>query len=149
MTRRTRCAASKTTGQIKWQGELVFVSEAVRGETGRRSPKRSAAIGPSASCRWNWAASIARRADLRPRGTAGGSDETRRRRSCGNAAPMEITERFPQELGNLAENARFPHSHKLIVLVGSEGRRQKKNRKRKCYPCIRSVLLPMFPVAHG
>ena len=30
---------------------------------------------------------------------------------CGNAAPMEITERFPQPLGNLAENARFPHSH--------------------------------------
>jgi hypothetical protein len=30
---------------------------------------------------------------------------------CGNAAPMEITERFPQPLGNLAEHARFPHSH--------------------------------------
>ncbi len=30
---------------------------------------------------------------------------------CGNAAAMEITERFPQPLGNLAENARFPHSH--------------------------------------
>jgi|HubBroStandDraft_4_1064222.scaffolds.fasta_scaffold661960_1 hypothetical protein len=29
----------------------------------------------------------------------------------GNAAPMEITERFPQPLGNLAQNARFPHSH--------------------------------------
>jgi hypothetical protein len=31
---------------------------------------------------------------------------------CGNDAPMEITERFPQPLGNLAQNARFPHSHK-------------------------------------
>jgi hypothetical protein len=29
----------------------------------------------------------------------------------GNAAPMEITERFPQPLGNLAQNARFPHFH--------------------------------------
>ncbi len=29
----------------------------------------------------------------------------------GNDAPMEITERFPQPLGNLASNARFPHSH--------------------------------------
>ena len=33
---------------------------------------------------------------------------------CGNDAPVEITERFPQELGNLAQNARFPHSHKPI-----------------------------------
>src|SRR3984893_17410630 len=31
--------------------------------------------------------------------------------NCGNGAPMEITERFPQPLGNLAQNARFPHSH--------------------------------------
>lgn|SRR3984893_4692995 len=31
--------------------------------------------------------------------------------ACGNDAPMEITERFPQPLGNLAQNARFPHSH--------------------------------------
>jgi hypothetical protein len=29
---------------------------------------------------------------------------------------MEITERFPQELGNLAQNARFPHFHKPITL---------------------------------
>jgi hypothetical protein len=35
-------------------------------------------------------------------------------RGCGNAAPMEITKRFPQERGNLAQNARFPHSHKPI-----------------------------------
>jgi hypothetical protein len=27
---------------------------------------------------------------------------------------MEITNRFPQPLGNLAQNARFPHSHKPI-----------------------------------
>lgn len=33
---------------------------------------------------------------------------------CGNDAPMEITERFPQPLGNLAQNARFPHSHRPI-----------------------------------
>jgi hypothetical protein len=33
---------------------------------------------------------------------------------CGNAAPMEITERFPQPLGNLAQNARFPHSHSRL-----------------------------------
>jgi hypothetical protein len=31
--------------------------------------------------------------------------------SCGNGASMEITERFPQPLGNLAKSARFPHSH--------------------------------------
>jgi hypothetical protein len=33
------------------------------------------------------------------------------RRGYGNDALMEITKRFPQALGNLAENARFPHSH--------------------------------------
>jgi hypothetical protein len=38
---------------------------------------------------------------------------------CGNAGPMEITERFPQDLGNLAQNARFPHSHKPFFF-GSE-----------------------------
>jgi hypothetical protein len=33
---------------------------------------------------------------------------------------MEITERFPQELGNLAQNASFPHSHKPIPLLSGE-----------------------------
>jgi hypothetical protein len=33
---------------------------------------------------------------------------------CGNGAPMEITERFPQPLGNLAQDARFPHSHSRL-----------------------------------
>jgi hypothetical protein len=41
---------------------------------------------------------------------------TRIARGCGNVAPMEIKKRFPQELGNLAQNARFPHSHKPIPL---------------------------------
>jgi len=43
----------------------------------------------------------------------------------GNAAPMEITERFPQPLGNLAQNARFPHSHsraQVLVLQRENGR---------------------------
>ena len=31
---------------------------------------------------------------------------------CGNAAAVEITDRFPPPLGNLAQNARFPHFHK-------------------------------------
>jgi hypothetical protein len=29
----------------------------------------------------------------------------------GNAGAMETTKRFPQRLGNLAHDARFPHSH--------------------------------------
>ena len=28
-----------------------------------------------------------------------------------NDSPMETTKRFPQGFGNLAKNARFPHSH--------------------------------------
>jgi hypothetical protein len=39
---------------------------------------------------------------------------------CGNVGPMEITKRFPQDLGNLAQNARFPHSHKPIFLFVSD-----------------------------
>jgi very-short-patch-repair endonuclease len=30
---------------------------------------------------------------------------------------METKDRFPQELGNLATNARFPHSHKPMMIV--------------------------------
>jgi len=30
---------------------------------------------------------------------------------------METKERFPQGLGNLATNARFPHSHKPMIIV--------------------------------
>jgi DNA replication protein DnaC len=37
-----------------------------------------------------------------------------KRRGCGNDAAMEITNRFPPPLGNLAQNVRFPHSHKPI-----------------------------------
>jgi hypothetical protein len=33
---------------------------------------------------------------------------------------MEITKRFPQELGNLAQNARFPHSHKPSFSLSDE-----------------------------
>jgi IstB-like ATP binding protein len=40
-----------------------------------------------------------------------GDDAKRTPRGYGNDAPLEITERFPQPLGNLAQNARFPHSH--------------------------------------
>jgi hypothetical protein len=33
---------------------------------------------------------------------------------------MEIRERFPQELGKLAENASFPQSHKPILQTSDE-----------------------------
>jgi hypothetical protein len=35
-----------------------------------------------------------------------------RENGCGNDDPMETQKRFPQGLGNLAQNARFPHSRK-------------------------------------
>ena len=54
---------------------------------------------------------IGARAGYPPIGISGATD-TITRHGCGNGAPMEITERFPQTLGNLAQNARFPHSHK-------------------------------------
>jgi hypothetical protein len=37
---------------------------------------------------------------------------------CGNVGPVEITERFPPALGNLAQNARFPHFHSRFRLTG-------------------------------
>jgi hypothetical protein len=40
----------------------------------------------------------------------------------GNAAAMETTERFPPRLGNLAQNARFPHSHRRSFCVYSKER---------------------------
>jgi hypothetical protein len=44
-------------------------------------------------------------------------DKTKAKCGCGNAGPMEITKRFPQDLGNLAQNARFPHSHKPFFFL--------------------------------
>lgn len=38
-------------------------------------------------------------------------------RGCGNATPVEITERFPQGFGNLAHHARFPHFHKPVLFL--------------------------------
>ena len=50
---------------------------------------------------------------------------------------METKERFPQGLGNLATNARFPHSHKPIIIRGEE-------KKKK--PGTGNKVLPMYPV---
>jgi hypothetical protein len=54
------------------------------------------------------AAGTVQLADARTRISSPAKDD------CGNDAPMEITERFPQPLGNLAQNARFPHSHSRL-----------------------------------
>ena len=48
-----------------------------------------------------------------------------------NDSPMETRKRFPQGFGNLAKNARFPHSHSqdlgLVVLTGEKNRRSEDN----------------------
>lgn len=49
---------------------------------------------------------------------------------CGNAGPVEITERFPPALGNLAQNARFPHSHNRLVFE-EEKEEEDEEDKRK------------------
>jgi hypothetical protein len=38
----------------------------------------------------------------------------------GNDGAMETTKRFPQRLGNLAQHARFPHSHSRSFSVSQE-----------------------------
>ncbi len=45
----------------------------------------------------------------------------------GNAVAVETTNRFPQRLGNLAENARSPHFHSRFFFV-SEKNKTKTNR---------------------
>ncbi len=42
----------------------------------------------------------------------------------GNAGPVEITKRFPPDLGNLAQNARFPHFHSRLSSVRPENKDQ-------------------------
>jgi hypothetical protein len=49
---------------------------------------------------------------------------------CGNAGPVEITKRFPPDLGNLAQNARFPHFHSRLRLEG-ETQKTKGSKSRK------------------
>src|ERR1700733_8432246 len=47
----------------------------------------------------------------------------------GNAVPVEARERLPQALANLAQTARFAHSHTRFLLLYSE-RRRRKSRDR-------------------
>jgi hypothetical protein len=49
------------------------------------------------------------------------------RRGYGNDAPVEITKRFPQELGNLAGEREIPTFPQPIIFVSDEERRQKTN----------------------
>jgi hypothetical protein len=63
----------------------------------------------------------------------------------GNDVPMETIERFPQELGNLAQNARFPHSHSPIPL-GLEGEREERRATEDPPISFVSVARPWWPV---
>ena len=73
-----------------------------RGQRGSTSPMAADPIARPAT------AGTDELADARTRISSPAED------ACGNDAPMEITERFPQPLGNLAQNARFPHSHSRL-----------------------------------
>jgi len=44
----------------------------------------------------------------------------------GNDVPMETKRRFPQGRGNLAQNARFPHSHSRSSSFSERRRRSTK-----------------------
>jgi len=56
----------------------------------------------------------------------------------GNAVAVETTNRFPQRLGNLAENARSPHFHSRFFFVSEKNKTQDKplaptlERRDKC-----------------
>jgi hypothetical protein len=51
---------------------------------------------------------------------------------------METQERFPQGLGNLAQNAGFPHSHKPIIIVVMEKRPKNENSNNATTPSTES-----------
>ena len=50
------------------------------------------------------------------------------RGGCGNAGAVETTQRFPPRLGNLAQSARFPHSHEPTIVMDDERQRTKTTR---------------------
>ena len=68
----------------------------------------------------------------------------------GNAVPMETPNRFPQALGNLAQGARFPHSHNgSLTLVRTESTEERKKSVTDviglfCYPSIRLRRLGVY-----
>jgi hypothetical protein len=48
---------------------------------------------------------------------------------------VDTTDRCPPRLGNLAQTARFPHSHKPIIALGTERTitsRAKNDRAAEC-----------------
>ena len=136
MTPRTRCAASGTMARSS--GVASWCSSARPSDTSQWDwRKPSGAIGSCGSCTSNWGASIATLVGLRRHGTVGGVGRHRDREDrCGNAVSVETTHRFPQRLGNLAHNARFPHSHS-----GPRHDAEEKNDPETDYK-----VLPMYPV---
>ena len=84
-----------------------------RGQRGSTSPMAADPIARPA------AAGTVELADARTRISSLAED------GCGNDAPMEITKRFPQPLGNLRPSVRFPHFHKPPLVFRSKEQRQK------------------------
>ena len=120
----------RPNGQIKWQGDLVFVSEAVCGRSSRTGRDRERAIGPSTSWTSNWGASIDRPGNSRARGTAGASVSAARSR--GNAVPVDLTDRGPPDL-EISPRPRDSHIPTA-------------DRRRRRYETGSEKVLPMCPV---
>ena len=110
-TRRYQVRRVRPNGQIKWRGDLVFVSEAVCGEL----------VGLAETERGDWTVRFMQvelgridrqtRAALPPRGTAGGSDDAR------GPQPWKCRARghhrtLPTGAWKSRQTARFPHSHR-------------------------------------
>ena len=125
-------------GQIKWQGELVFVSEAVRGEL----------VGLAETARGDWTRALHARRTGADRSAhapvyAGVARPTARdeahRPAMEMTSPWKSQTDFPPGLGNLATPARFPHSHSWQSLCD---RRTTPNSVTHvsgliCYRCFR------------
>src|SRR5216683_2777806 len=83
---------------LAWQRGCWTVSERVERSADPKRPRRSLEERRS-ECRQGYS--------IPPIGSIVGDAED----GYANDSPMETTKRFPQGFGNLAKNARFPHSH--------------------------------------
>ena len=124
----------KRAGRSNGRGSCVFVSEAVRGEL----------VGLAETATGDWRVQFHARGTRPHRskdapvyaGVAWPVPRMSAARRCGNAAAMEISHR-----------TEIPTADHHTVLTREEERRSVTSTK--CYRCIRSDLLPMFPVAQA
>src|SRR6201988_2979150 len=137
----TKSDGSATTGRSRGAGTSSSSARrsAVKLSGSRR---RSTAIGLCASCTSNWGALIGRPAASPRPGTAVPLAPQPPRRHARASQPWKC--RRGGNHRSVSTATWKSHTHREIPTFPPL-----ITRAKKCYPCNRSILLPMFPVAHG